>query len=893
MDNNIIKFHLPYPSFEYKVNHEAFNATLVNENRNDSEVTLTFKTPVTAIGSNAVIPYNKEHFVALELPDSIESINGRSFGYVPRKNIKSHLIDEDGLVIKDGILIAIFANNTSKIIIPEGVTAIGSHVINKEFEGEIVFPKTLLRIEHHAFDGCDCKYKLNKGLKYIGDAALRGIQNKTLTIPSTVDYIGDYGFAKCRCTEKIVIKHNLSYIGRGAFCPDGKSNIKKVEGVYASEDGLMLIKDGVLLTCVTDSKIQTSPIVVPEDVKILDEFSLSYCNCPISLPDGLLEIRKGAFWGNGTSWLKGLKLNIPDSVEKIEDEAFGRAFLCISGKYASEDSNYVIVNGRLVYVCPNVRGSLNIPQGTESIAPYAYFMQSVAVFDNCFPKNLEEFNLPVGIKSIDKLAFGYGGGEYPISINTIIINSATPFDWNMECITSEANIYVPDESVDAFKIAYPKRANNIKGQSECSDTIELLLNGIQFTYQDKKLIGIQTSQRIQEIEIPEQTEEIADNLNCQDFNRRDIKKIIFPDSLRRIGNSAFAYFGNLRTINLPKNLQEIGDESFSGCALGSLSIPNSVKSIGTKAFSSNKMKKVKLGKGLIHIGENAFAQCYQLKKIEGKFSTNDGKMLICNGTLIWATCDDGEDLIIPDGVVRLPEWCHISMNINRMIIPEGVKHIPENFYTNGEINTVVLPQSLETIAPDFLESTSIGKFEGHYATADGKFVIIGNRLLGVARRDVNADDTLIIPDCVEIIGEMALQGSYDFKCKLIELPSCLRRTEDSAFKLAENYRISPLPDALEYIGDEAFMDIDPAIFTDEKVIIPKNVKEIGKSAFSNSRNSIEIWMLPETPPIIGEYAMEGAKAIHVPAKSVELYKEILKNFLEAKNPVQLIGDADV
>lgn len=463
MDSNIIKFQLPHSYSKYKVNRKAINATLVNKDCDGNEITLTFKTPVTAIGSDAIVPSYNESFVSLELPDSIESINGRSFGCIPRKNIKCHLIDEEGFVIKDGTLIAIFANNTSKIIIPEGVTVIGSHVLNKNYEGEIVFPKTLLRIEHHAFDGCECKYKLNKGLKYIGEAALRGIQNKTLTIPLTVDYIGDYGFSKCRRAEKIVIKHNVKHIGRGAFSPDGKSNLKKVEGVYATEDGLMLIRDGVLFACVTDSKIRTTKIVVPDGVKILDELLFCHCSCPVLLPDGLLEIRKGAFWGNGTSWMYGLKLNIPDSVEKIEDEAFGRAYLKVSGKYTSEDGNCVIVNGRLIYMSPNVRGSLNIPQGTESIAPYSYFLQNVAVFDRCFPKELEELNLPAGIKSIDKLAFGYGVGEYTIYIKTIIINSAIPFDWDMECIWPEANIYVPDESVEAFKIAYPKRANNIKG----------------------------------------------------------------------------------------------------------------------------------------------------------------------------------------------------------------------------------------------------------------------------------------------------------------------------------------------------------------------------------------------------------------------------------------------
>lgn len=889
MDNNIIKIQLPYPSFKYKVNRKAINATLVNKNCDGNEVTLTFKTPVTAIGSDAIVPCRNESFVSLELPDSIESINGRSFGCILRKNVKCHLIDEEGFVIKDGILIAIFANNTSKIIIPEGVTVIGSHVLNKNYEGEIVFPKTLLRIEHHAFDGCACKYKLNKGLEYIGDTALRGIKNKTLTIPLTVDYIGDYGFSKCRA-EKIVIKHNVKHIGRGAFCPDGKSNLKKVEGVYATEDGLMLIRDGVLFACVTDSKIRTSEIVVPDGVRILDENLLCHCSCPVLLPDGLLEIRKGAFWGNGTSWMYGLKLNIPDSVEKIEDEAFGRAYLKVSGKYTSEDGNCVTVNGRLIYMSPNVRGSLNIPQGTESIAPYAYFMQSVAVFDKCFPKNLEELNLPSDIKYIDKLAFGFGGGEYSISINTITINSVTPFDWDMGCITTETNIFVPDESVDAFKTAYPERANNIKGKSENSDTNEMEVNGIHFTYQGKKLIGIQTSKFIQEIEIPEETEEIADNLNCQDFRKSEIKKIVFPESLRRIGNKAFYYFDKLRTIAFPKNLQEIGDESFSHCGLGSLSIPNSVKTIGKEAFAGNNMKKVKLGKGLVNIGENAFSQCYNLKRIEGNFSINDGKMLICNGTLIWATCEDNEDLIIPDGVVKLPEWCRISNKINRLVIPEGVKEIPEYFYSRGEINTVVLPQSIEKIAPEFCEDTSIGKFEGHYASADGKFVIMGNRLIGVARKDVQEEDTLMIPENVEIIGESALKGSYNFKCGIIELPSRLLRIENSAFKLAENYQITRLPDSLEYIGDEAFMDINPGIFTDEKVIIPKNVKEIGKSTFSNCRNPIEVWMLPETPPIIGENAMFGVKSIHVPAKSVELYKVALKEFLEAKYRGQLIGD---
>ena len=916
MNNNIIKFQLPFTDSEYKVNPEAFDATLKSEYRNGRDVTLTFDAPVTTIGSYAVevkgciIP---DPLTSLELPDSVESINGRSFGHISPKKIKFHLLDENGLVISNGILMAIFAYHPEKIIIPEGVTSIGTHVIDrhhKALECEVVFPKSLRRIEHHAFDGCLCKYKLNQGLEYVGEAALRGLQNKTLTIPTSVKHIDDYGFAQAPVAKKIVIKHKIKHIGRGAF-GSSPTKLKKVEGVYASEDGLMLINDDILLRGVTN---QDSRITIPAEIRIIDELSMTFCKAPISLPDGLVEIRSGAFGGSCKNWYGGRELHIPESVERIEDKAFVNAYFSnVSGKYTTPDGNYVIVNGRLVYASPNVKNRVDIPEGTESIAPYAFMLQTVLNFDNCFPQCFNILNLPASIKSIDKLAFGWGREPQPINIYTIIINSVTPFDWNMECITQKANIFVPDESVEAFRVAYPDRASMIKGKSEFKDTVDVEVDNIRFTYQGTTLTCIQSDYTIEEIEIPEQTEEIADNLKIQVIKKSDIKKITFPESLRRIGNSAFKhceklqsvtfpeslrrignsafeYCDKLRSVKFPDNLQEIGDKCFAHCGLRSLIIPNGVKSIGKEAFHSNNMKKVKLGKGLEHIGENTFSQCYNLKSIEGKFTSNNGKMLVCDGILIWASCEDGEDLIIPEGVVKLPEWCFISRSINRMVIPDSVREIPKYFYRYS-VNTLVLPQSIEVIAPEFLEEAKIGKFEGKFAALDGRLLINGNQLLGVARKDFQEDDTIVIPDYVEVIGERAFHGRYNFKCGLIVLPPRLKRIEKEAFWVGRNYKITNFPETLEYIGEKAFNDCSVEIFEKSKVVIPAGVKEIGDYAF-DTKYLVDIWVLPKTVPKLGILPFCGIKNIHVPIKSVGNYTEALKDDLEGRygGGGKVIGD---
>ncbi|MDD4822973.1 MAG: leucine-rich repeat domain-containing protein [Bacteroidales bacterium] len=90
---------------------------------------------------------------------------------------------------------------------------------------------------------------------------------------------------------------------------------------------------------------------------------------------------------------------------------------------------------------------------------------------------------------------------------------------------------------------------------------------------------------------------------CQDFNRIifpehlisigngtfkgcDIYSLSFPSSLTSIGDSAFKSIGYVSSIVLPQHLILIGDEAFEGCiGLTSIDIPSSTVSIGKNVFA--------------------------------------------------------------------------------------------------------------------------------------------------------------------------------------------------------------------------------------------------------------------------------------------------------------------
>ena len=93
--------------------------------------------------------------------------------------------------------------------------------------------------------------------------------------------------------------------------------------------------------------------------------------------------------------------------------------------------------------------------------------------------------------------------------------------------------------------------------------------------------------------------------------RKNITKIIIPDSITSIGSSAFSWCSLLTSVTIPASVKNIGIDAFAGCTgLTNINISNGVMSIEDCAFySCSGLTNVTIPDSVTSIKSSAFYNC--------------------------------------------------------------------------------------------------------------------------------------------------------------------------------------------------------------------------------------------------------------------------------------------
>lgn len=499
---------------------------------------------------------------------------------------------------------------------------------------------------------------------------------------------------------------------------------------------------------------------------------------------------------------------IPDSVRKISAHAFAGTDLLNDESNWSDDVLYI--GNHLISAKNTLSGNYVVKPGTKTIASDAFQFCTL----------LEGITIPDSVISIGDAAF-----------------------WNCSRLT---NVTIPD-SVTSIGEGPFMRCETLDMISVDSNNTKYMSdeNGCLFDIDKKTLIQYPTGRREALFVIPDSVERIGASAfsHC-----RSLTNVTIPDNVTSIGASAFSDCTSLVNITIGPNVENIGSGAFSGTALyrveenwddGVLYIGNylikakggawdavtdvsvvdvdikdGTKCVADAAFYGCKdLVSVTIPNSVTNIGMNVFSRCDLLKRI----TIPDSVESIGYGTFSY--CSSLTDVVLSDNLTSIAEYAFISSeSLKTVNLPNSLKHIGRSaFFGCRALENVTIPNGVLSIGEDAFELCS-------------------------------AFTKVTIPDSVTCIGGEAFSGCFYLTSVVIGNGvtslrgfsftgnSCLQSIkignnvaciENNAFSGCSNLTEVALGNGLKSIGDGSFSRCSAL----SSVMIPDSVAYIGASAF--------------------------------------------------------------
>ncbi len=339
----------------------------------------------------------------LEIPQSVE-YNGTSYPVTTISNNCAHYSTP---------------KNLRKLVLPEGLKTIGSHVfIGGNNLTEVVLPSTLTEIGLYAFESTGVSsLKLPASLVSIGHGAFSDCQNLS---EITVEAGNPYYYV----TSGVLFEEKSSYQGRTlVLYPAGLNRSK-----YTIDSEVEYIHDYAFYGC---KKLRNVDFATSKLVRIGD-WTFAECSNlqTIKISEGVESIWMNAFWGceqlisvslpSTLTWLSDRvffgcaslsSITLPSSLERIGSGVFGGCESLQKINVEPGSNFFASIDG--VLYNKDITELIKFPEGSslsEYTLPETVTELPNGAFSSC--KLLKQVNLHQGISAISNYAFMDSGIKY-------------------------------------------------------------------------------------------------------------------------------------------------------------------------------------------------------------------------------------------------------------------------------------------------------------------------------------------------------------------------------------------------------------------------------------------------------------------------------------------------
>ena len=392
--------------------------------------------------------------------------------------------------------------------------------------------------------------------------------------------------------------------------------------------------------------------------------------------------------------------------------------------------------------------------------------------------------------------------------------------------------------------------------------------------------------------------ELVDN---EFFYCLSLEEISLPNSIKRIGEKAFAESPKLRVINLgegvehiearamyeckslesitlPESVRFIGDEAFSFCeSLKEIRIPGGVPSVKYGfAYGCTSLEKVEMGEGVANIEGAAFDGCTRLKSFYlpstlTSFSKNNVKD--CTELERIDVAPGNPNLASEDGVLYEAGFKSIllypaSSKIKVYTTPDGMEKLSyKSFVDIKNMETANIGDDINFIEQQAFVNckklTEVNMFGDDVALAGNIFDGCDNL------------QKVTLPYKLKRIGDATFEGCSNLS--EINFPSTMTEIGNSAFKNCPKIKCAVLPEGLTFVGADAFNGCTGM----DSLIIKSKSPFIQDNAFYNcpNMNTIKVYTSPiyikgaENSGIIPDYDTGNTPANNRKVYFLEKYKD--------------------